>query len=153
MKMKHYPSVTLCNVLCVILMAVILVLQFTPFWELNGQQVSIGSYIWFPLDHEDLTVHIQETVQPDFQVNSLVISALCQLILPVAGAFLLLGSREGIGVPICAAVCGAATLLGFLTEPVFRMGICWAVYPVLAVLMLAAAVISICVRRNQSEEE
>ena len=149
MRIKKYPSVTLCNVVYVILMAVLLILQFTPFWELDGQQISIGGYIWFPTSHEDLTAHFQEVVAPDFKVDSLVISSLIQLLLPAAGIALLLYDKESIYIPICSAVCGIGLLWSYLSKPVFRLGSNWMIYPVLSAILLLSALIAIYVRKKQ----
>ena len=153
MRIKKYPSVTLCNVVCVILMAVLLILQFTPFWELNGQQISIGGYIWFPTDHEDLTAHFREVVAPDFKVDSLVLSSLIQLLLPAVGIGLLIYNRESLYIPVCAAVCGAGTLCSFLFKSAYQQGVHWYLYPVLSVILLIAAIVSVYVRYKKPKHE
>lgn len=149
MKIKKYPSVALCNAACAILMVALLILQFTPFWELDGQQISIGGYIWFPTDHEDLTTHFREVVAPDFKVDSLVLSSLIQLLLPAAGIALLLYDKESIYIPICSAVCGIGLLWSYLSKPVFRLGSSWMIYPVLSAILLLSALIAIYVRKKQ----
>ena len=151
MRIKKYPSVTLCNVVCVILMVALLILQFTPFWELDGQQISIGGYIWFPTSHEDLTSHFQEAINADFKVDSLVLSSLAQLLLPAAGIGLLIYNRESLYIPVCAAVCGAGTLCSFLFKTAFQQGVHWYLYPVLAVILLIAASVSVYVRYKKPE--
>ena len=151
MKIKKYPSVALCNAVCAILMVVLLIIQFTPFWELDGQQISIGGYIWFPTDHEDLTAHFREVVAPDFKVDSLVFSSLIQLLLPAAGIGLLIYNRESLYIPVCAAVCGAGTLCSFLFKTAFQQGVQWYLYPVLAVILLIAAIVSVYVRYKKPE--
>jgi len=148
MKTKKYPSVTLCNATCAILMVALLILQFTPFWKLDGQQISIGGYIWFPTDHEDLTAHFREVVAPDFKVDSLVLSSLIQLLLPAAGIALLLYDKESIYIPICSAVCGIGLLWTYLSKPVFRLGSSWMIYPVLSAILLLSALIAIYVRKK-----
>lgn len=151
MRIKKYPSVTLCNVVCVILMAVLLILQFTPFWELDGQQISIGGYIWFPTSHEDLNAHFQEIVAPDFKVDSLVLSSLIQLLLPAAGIGLLIYNRESIFVPVCTAVCGAGTVWSYLSKAAFRLGNNWYLYLVLGIILMLAAVASVYLRYKHPE--
>ena len=151
MRIKKYPSVTLCNVVCVMLMAVLLILQFSPFWELNGQQISIGGYIWFPTSHENLTAHFQEVIAPGFKVDSLVLSSLVQLLLPAVGIGLLIYNRESLYIPVCAAVCGTGTLCSFLFKTAFQQGVHWYLYPVLAVILLIAAIVSVYVRYKKPE--
>ena len=151
MKTKKYPSVTLCNAACAILMVALLILQFTPFWELGGQQISIGGYIWFPGSHEELTAHFQEIVAPDFKVDSLVLSSLIQLLLPAAGIGLLIYNRESIFVPVCTAVCGAGTIWSFLSKAAFRLGNNWYLYLVLGIILIVAAIASVYLRYKHPE--
>lgn len=151
MRIKKYPSVTLCNAVCVMLMAVLLILQFTPFWELDGQQISIGGYIWFPTSHENLTAHFQEVIAPGFKVDSLVLSSLVQLLLPAAGIGLLIYNRESIFVPVCAAVCGAGTIWAFLSKAAFRLGYNWYLYLVLGIILMVAAIASVYLRYKHPE--
>lgn len=151
MRIKKYPSVTLCNVVCVILMAVLLIFQFSPFWELDGQKISIGGYIWFPTSHENLTAHFQEVIAPGFKVDSLVLSSLVQLLLPAAGIGLLIYNRESIFVPVCTAVCGAGTVWSFLSKAAFRLGYNWYLYLVLGIILMVAAIASVYLRYKHPE--
>ena len=151
MKTKKYPSVTLCNAICIILLAALLILQFTPFWELNGQQISIGGYIWFPTSHENLTSHFQEAINADFKVDSLVLASLIQLLLPAAGIGLLIYNRESIFVPVCTAVCGAGTVWSYLSKAAFRLGYNWYLYLVLGIILMVAAIASVYLRYKHPE--
>ena len=151
MRIKKYPSVTLCNVVCVMLMAVLLILQFTPFWELDGQQISIGEYIWFPTSHENLTAHFQEAIAPGFKIDSLVLSSLVQLLLPAVGIGLLIYNRESIFVPVCTAVCGAGTVWSYLSKAAFRLGNNWYLYLVLGIILMVAAIASVYLRYKHPE--
>lgn len=154
MKGNKLPSVVVCNAVCVLLLAVLLVLQFTPFWELDGQQISIGSYIWFPTEHSDLTGYIQEeTVNPDYRIDSLVLPSIVQLVIPAAGIFLFLYNREGIFVQICAAVSGLVGIWSFLCKPAFRLGTIWYVHLILVILLLIAGIVSLVIRKKHIDLE
>ena len=151
MKIKKYPSLTLCNAICVILLAAVLILQFAPFSELNGQQTSIGAYIWLPSDHEDLTSHFQEVINADFKVDSLVLSSLIQLLLPAVGIGLLIYNRESLCIPICAAVCGVGTAWSFLSKAAFRLGNNWYLYLALGIILIVVAIASVYLRYKHPE--
>lgn len=146
MKSKKFPSVKLCSAICALLMAILLILQFVPYWELDGQQVSIGGYIWFPSEHADLTAHFQEMVSPDFKVDSLVLSSILQMAIPVAGIIFFMHNRESIFAQICTAACGLVGLWSYLSKPAFQLGTNWYFNLILAAVLLAAAIISIFVR-------
>ena len=134
------------NAFCVLLLAILVVLQFVPFWELNGAQVSISGYIWFPLDHVELTAQFVETVSPEFRVDSLVLSSLLLLVVPGAGIVLFLYDRESIFVPCCTAAAGAGGVWSYLCKPAFRFGMNWSMHFAFAILLFAVAMIPIVVR-------
>jgi len=50
-----------CNLICALLMIILLVLHFAPFWTYgeNGETASIQGYVWFPTDHGALEKYIQ----------------------------------------------------------------------------------------------
>lgn len=126
--------------------ATLLVLQFTPFWELDGQRISIAGYIWFPAEHSDLTALFQDMVSPDFMVNSLVLSSILQTVVPAIGIVLFLYSRESVIVQVCTAVCGLVGIWSYLCKPAFQLGTHWYLYLILAVILLITAITSIFVR-------
>lgn len=136
------------NTVCAFLMVVLIVLQFVPFWELDGQRVSICGYIWLPLDYAELTAHFTEAVNPDFTVDSLVLSSLLQLVVPATGIALFLYNRESVIVPYCTAAAGLVGVWPFLSKSVFRLGMNWQIHFTFATALLVAAVITLLVRRK-----
>ena len=54
----------ICNYICVVLMLVILVFQFLPFWHYSTEEesfaTSIQTYIWFPGERRDLDHYLAE---------------------------------------------------------------------------------------------
>ena len=54
----------ICNYICVVLMLVILVFQFLPFWHYSTEEesfaTSIQTYIWFPGECRDLDDYLAE---------------------------------------------------------------------------------------------
>lgn len=134
------------NAFCVLLLAILVVLQFVPFWELNGEQVSIGGYVWLPTEHTELTAYFADKITPKFKVDSLVFSSLLQLVVPVVGIILFLYNRESIFVPCCTAAAGAGGVWSYLCKPAFRFGMNWQMHFGFAALLLAVALIPIVVR-------
>ena len=134
------------NAFCALLLAILVVLQFVPFWELNGEQVSINGYVWLPTEHAELTAHFVAAVSPEFKVDSLVLSSLLQLVVPVAGIVLFLYNRESIFVPCCTAAAGLGGIWSYLCKPAFRLGMNWQIHFAFAVLLLAVALLPIVVR-------
>ena len=61
--MKKSGTVKGLNLLCAVLCAVLLALQFVPFWAEEDGQVSIGGYIWFPSDHKTLDSQLSAEIE------------------------------------------------------------------------------------------
>ena len=150
MKTKKYPSVTLCNAVCAILMVVLLILQFTPFWELEGEPTSISSYIWVPSDHADLTTHFEKVISSDYSINSMVMPAILQLVLPVAGIALFLYRKEGIWAGIISVFAGLSGFWAYLGRPAYRLG-SWQAPFAVSVLLLIAGVLTVLafIKKNE----
>ena len=134
------------NAFCALLLAILVVLQFVPFWELNGEQVSISGYVWLPTEHTELTSYFADKISPEFKVDSLVLSSLLQLVVPVAGIVLFLYDRESIFVPCCTAAAGAGGVWSFLCKPAFRFGMNWPMHFAFTILLFAVAMIPLVVR-------
>ena len=62
-----YDRSTLPNCLAALLMALVLVLMFVPFWDLGTEDkpvtASICSYIWFPKDNVKVTTAIKNEIK------------------------------------------------------------------------------------------
>ena len=54
----------ICNYICVVLMLVILIFQFMPFWHYTDDEetfdTSIQSYVWFPGEYRELDDYLEE---------------------------------------------------------------------------------------------
>ena len=149
MKAKKQGSISICNVICVISLAILLILQFTPFWELNGSGTSIGGYVWLPLDHPELTAYLQSATHPDFKVDTLVMTTVCQTILSIIGVIVWLRNRESIIVSAFAAVCGIGTMWSFLSKPALQLGVNWYIYLILGIVLLVFGIIGILTYKKQ----
>ena len=151
MKNIKEKQIKACNLLCVLLLAVMLVTQFTPFWELDGQTTSISSYVWLPSDHADLTAHFEQSVGSDYTINTMVLPSVFQLILPVLGIILFFNNREGIFTSIISMCAGAAGIWTYLCKPAFRLG-AWQVPFAVSIILLAASIIAIIMYSKQSKD-
>lgn len=130
-------SLKLINRLSALLMVVMLILQFTPFWhfgEGGAQTVSISSYVWFPDNHTDLNAYLK-TVEEGHWVNSIVVVAVPMLLLCAIGAVLCLrasDSRLTLLFPVAAGLVG---LIGYLGTASLRAG-AWGLPVVVCAAML-----------------
>lgn len=135
------------SVLCAAVLLVMVVLQFVPYWNFTAEAgetaCSIGGYVWFPSQHEDLTKYLQGQLGEDFTVDRVYAMPAIQLVTSTLGiAFALLKPALPVG-GICAGACGIAGLWGYLTNPALRLGGGWALHLVVSALVIIAGALSI----------
>lgn len=132
--------VTLMNLLSAVLMLFLAVLQFTPYWQFNGQSSSINGYVWFPLDHTDLVNYLTENVGA-FDTNGVVWMPILTLLLALAGIICCIKWDD---LPICTAIAvvfGLVGLIGYSSIDIYGISSLCGLHLVLCVLALIAGAI------------
>ena len=143
-----------CNIIAAILMVILLIFQFTPFWEYGEnpvESVSIQEYIWFPTDHEGLNKHFEAETGTTYTVNSILIPFLPLLFTGVLGIFFCLAKSMHTWVAICPIITGGLGAAGFLTKEVMRLGSSWHVQMIICVALLVVGIISILLDRKDAK--
>ncbi len=140
---KFFKSRTsVCNLISVVLMIVLLVCQFMPFWTYgeNGETASIQDYIWNPSGYSALEKYFKAEVSADYDINSILLMPILVLVLCVAGAVLgvIRGSHAWVGA--FPAFCGLAGVWGYLSKAVFQMGNLWGLHLTLCIVLLILGV-------------
>lgn len=137
-------NVKLFNMVCAALMAVVLILQFVPFWHfVDGETeaaASISGYIWMPDDHKALDKHLESVVE-GHSLNDMLLPPILTLVLSAVGLVLCLLKPGQTPMLLLPLGCGLAVLIGCLTIPAMKLGTGWALHLVLgmALLVIAAA--------------
>ncbi|MBE5811397.1 MAG: hypothetical protein E7318_10750 [Clostridiales bacterium] len=126
------------NLLCALIMLIMLVCQFLPYWNVSeGMSLSIQTYIWFPDYHKELTDTLLPLVE-QFPCNHAVTAALPVMILCLAGLIICLRKSAGRGAGILPVLAGGYGLIAYLLDPVMRAGAgLWLHIVVLALMLLA----------------
>lgn len=126
-KIKENP-VAVCNVVCAVLMLLLVVLQFLPFWHYTANDAeaaaSIQAYIWFPDDHKALESYLAEQID-GYSINSIVLMPILHLLLGVTGLVLCLKMCSHPLVALFPTTVGGVGLWGFLSQAALRMGSMW----------------------------
>lgn len=136
-KLKENPRVVL-NLMMALVMGLLAVLQFLPFWYVEGEGISPMGYLGFPDDHSGLTSWLASSV-PGYNINQIVfwiffITAFC-----ITGVILCIRFREKTApalVPVTVFVLG---ILYWISSPVFRLGSVWVLHLVVYLLLLGLA--------------
>lgn len=124
-----------------LLMAILLVLQFTPFWQYGeaGESCSISGYVWFPSDQKQLESWITAQAE-DHDLNSFVGMPILVLVLSAVGAVLCLIKPDSGWTPVLPAACGVAGLIAYLGSAALRLGTGWTWHLLICIVLTALGI-------------
>lgn len=131
-------STKIINWICVLLILVMVVLLFTPYWTYTAKEknpdtgkredvvkeISINDYVWFPGNHKNMTKEFQKLYEEksDFWINDLVLAPVLVLLLgTVVGVISLWYANIPLSA-ILALVLGGLSTHSYLTRPEFGLG-------------------------------
>ena len=149
MHMKKQGSVKGLNLVCAVLMAVLLALQFVPFWTVEDSQVSISSYVWFPGEHKDLEGQLTAQVE-GYTLSGMVPMPILLLVLSAAGVVLCIVKRDNALSALVPAACGVIGTIGYLTQPAFRLGSGWELHCLASAAMACVAAVTLTAGARRS---
>ena len=134
----------LTNMVCALLMIVLLVLQFLPYWQYaeDGGSCSISGYVWFPTDHKELESWISAQVE-GYDLNGFVGAALLVFGLAVTGTAFCLFQRRNGWPSVLVTACGAAGMIVYLCNGALRLGSVWLVHLLVCAAVLALGIYSV----------
>ena len=132
------------HIFCAVLMAILLILQFTPFWHYGeaGESCSIGSYVWFPSDCKALETWLCDQIE-NHDLNRFVGMPILMMALIAVGAVLCLIKPEQGITAVLPTLCGAAGIICYLTVPALKLGSSWAWHLLICIALLALGVIGL----------
>ena len=133
-------KLTICNIVCAILMLALVLCQFLPFWSANGDTTSLQGYTWWPDDHKEVTNWLKTAIAFDFRANDVVIPTILMLIFGCLGSAFCLIKSKSCWVGFLSLICGGAGIWGYLTNPAYQLGNLWVVH-----LTLAIAITALCI--------
>ena len=142
--MKKEKFISICNLVCAVLLLVALVLQFQPYWTCSDckthkdvdKQVSIAEYLWLPTYHEpiadEMTDLYREVYGPDykdpatgrkfsFKVNSILPAMITVFLGSIAGIMACVFFHKKFFVAGLPLIAGIGGMLGHLTYPALQV--------------------------------
>lgn len=132
----------ICSYASVVLMAVLLILQFSGFWSYDGMSTSIQKYLWFPTDHDVLAEYISSALGVSHNINDIVFMPFMVLLLGVIGIAVCAvkpAHAAGSLLPLAAGVIGA---WGYLTKAPFQLGTNWILHLIVCILLIVTSVLT-----------
>lgn len=130
-----------CMLVCALLLMILFILQFTPFWQYGeaGESCSISSYVWFPSDQKELESWLGAQAE-DHDLNSFVGMPILTLVLSAAGAVLCLIKPDNGWTALLPTACGLFGAIGYLTTPALKLGMGWTWHLLLCIALLVLGV-------------
>lgn len=129
-----------CNRLGALLMGLMLLCQFMPFWSPeNSEEVSINGYVWFPSYHEELKEYLLAQ-DAEHYINHVVWPTIGLMLLCAAGVVFCLWKSDSVGVCLLPTAGGILGTWFYLATPVMRLGEFWWIHLLLCILMLLAGI-------------
>lgn len=161
--MKNERITPLCNILCALLLVVMLVMQFQPFWTCAGcsshkgveQDVSIADYLWRPNQHKTITKEMTELYRDiygddfrdsngkkaKFRANDILPATLTVFLGSVVGILCCVFLRKKFFVAAIPVVVGVAGVLGYTSYPALQVGYNWQTHRIIAAVVAFVAAI------------
>lgn len=143
MKKIKVTKTMLLNYLLAVLMLLMIILQFTPFWHYNGESSSISRYIWLDTSNTQLSSWLGSQIGKQVKVDDILAVPVLLLVVGAVGTVFCVVQASNPFMAIFPAVCGALGILGYLINPVFRLGSNWILHFVLFIVMLLVAAFAI----------
>lgn len=143
MKKNTIPSWKTCIAICAVMMLALLILQFIPFWNVDGTNVSIAGYIGFPGDCPEMETYLTAQVGEDYIINEVFVAPLTLLLVSLAGIVIAIITKCHQATILCSTYCGAAGIWMIASSKAFRLGSCWQLILVLSILTLAASLLAL----------
>lgn len=145
---KTVTRVNIGCIACAVVLVLLLITQFVPFWQDGEMSASISSYVWFPQDNKAVTTFLQGQLGSGFQVGNMVAGPVVLLVGAAVSLWLCLFMQQQWVTPIITAVTGLAGAIGYLATPALRLGSLWGLHLGLCILLLGLAAVTIWWKAN-----
>lgn len=152
MKKNTTTYVRACNIISAILLVVLAVYQFLPFWRDGNSTSSIQGIVWLPLHHEDITDYLTKTVDPNFFLNDVILMPIVVLACAVIGLLMCTIKSDSKWSALIPAICAVVGIFGYLTTPIFQMGAFWGMHLAVCIEMLLVAAATFFVAREVKKQ-
>ena len=144
-------SITRVNIgcfACALVLVLLLITQFVPFWQDGEMSASISSYVWFPENNKAVTTYLKGYLGSDFTVGKMVAGPVVLLVGAAVSLFMCLFMQKQWIAPIITAVTGLAGTIGYLATPALQLGSLWGLHLGLCILLLGLAAVTIWWKAN-----
>lgn len=125
------------NYACAVVMLLLVVLLFVPFWNTGEETVSINSYVWMPSEQKGLESYFADALGEKPDINEVVTAPVFLLLLGVLGAPLCIIMGQSTFGSLLGIPFGIVGIWGYATCPVLQLGALWELHLALCIAALA----------------
>lgn len=133
---------------CALLIALVLALQFVPFWQHEAGSASINAYVWLPSQNAETTALLQGALGEDFTVGNMVGGPAAELLCGIIALVLCIFCQKSIFAPLMAAVTGAVGAVAYLATPALQLGSLWGLHLATCLLLAAMGAVTTWWKKN-----
>ncbi|MBE5818891.1 MAG: hypothetical protein E7312_07540 [Clostridiales bacterium] len=130
----------LLRTLCIVLLAVLLILQFLPYWHIDDESASIHTLVWLPNNYQGILTNFKTLAGPSFKMDSWVWIPIILLLTEVLGIFFLISRPESFYGYVLAVACGVVGSIAYIADIVLHSGSIWYIHFAICVLITVMAI-------------
>ncbi len=141
---KSLPITTWIGIAASVLMLVLVVLQFLPYWSYQGESVSIAGYVWRPHEYNTFTELFRSYFGKKFRITLMFgLPMALTLVANLVGSVLCVLKSRKPATYLVPAVSGILGIYGLLTQQPYRLSGLWLPNLILYALVLLLGIVGI----------
>ncbi len=144
MKTQNTKLARLATILCAVPALGLLICQLLPFWELEGEKISISKFIWFCFEHTNFETFFKNYLgDRNFSAGSIAGMNALTLLGCALGIFFCIKNSDRPRPLLFPAVGAATALYSYIAYPIYRIGANWQIHLVFCIATLVMVVLSL----------
>ena len=146
---KISPSILL-GIASSVVMLVLIILHFIPYWYYQGESVSLAAYLWRPYEHTAFTTVFRSYFGKGFKISLLFARPLAlTLAANAVGTVLCAIKSAHRAVWLIPVISGILGLYAFLCHPAYRLSGLWLPHVILYALVLVLGILGLILAGNR----
>lgn len=137
------------NLIVAVLIVVLNILTFLPFWRCGGESVSINGYVWTPTEHSSLETAMAEELGEKIDINEIVRMPALMVLPGWIGLALCLIKSDSPLQMIATLPFGVLGLIGYLGCDALRLGSFWWLMAALSAAVIAVDLIGLAAMKEK----
>ena len=147
MKKSNISYGQISSYICIVLMLLLLVTQFLPFFECPGCEsgtTSVSDYVWFPDHHKEITKGVMKDLYGrEYEVAQVILPNIAILVSCVLGIIFILKSGANPWISPIPFAGSAIAVFGYLTTIGLQIGQNWILHLGAAALVLICSLVTL----------